>query len=203
MVERLDLAARLYHAQVSQGGPAPKVILLSGGTPHKPNPRDARGFDAKEATTNARYLLDVGHVPVRDILEEAFSLDTIGNAYLLRVWHTDVAGYRRLCVANNRFHMPRTRAIFDHVFGLPARRGDAPPDYVLTYVEAPNALAPDVEVARVDREAKSLAAYRKTATAIHSLAELHHFLFFDHGAYATKRLLEKPRPLDAAALRSY
>ena len=121
----------------------------------------------------------------------------------MRVWHTDVAGYRSLLVVNNAFHLPRTRAIFDHVFSLPAAPGAAAPDYALTYAEAPNALPPDVEAARVQREAKSLAAYAKTAARVATLADMHDFLFFDHGAYATKRLLDPPKPLDAAALKSY
>ena len=120
MVARLDLAAKLYHAAQA---PKPRIICLSGGTPHKPNPRDARGFDSKESTASARYLISEHDVPPADVLEEAFSLDTIGNAYFLRVWHTDVAGYRSLLVVNNAFHLPRTRAIFDHVFSLPAAPG--------------------------------------------------------------------------------
>ena len=200
MVARLDLAAKLYHAAQA---PKPRIICLSGGTPHKPNPRDARGFDSKESTASARYLISEHDVPPADVLEEAFSLDTIGNAYFLRVWHTDVAGYRSLLVVNNAFHLPRTRAIFDHVFSLPAAPGAAAPDYALTYAEAPNALPPDVEAARVRREAASLAAYAKTAARVATLADMHDFLFFDHGAYATKRLLDPPKPLDAAALKSY
>ena len=200
MVARLDLAAKLYHAAQA---PKPRIICLSGGTPHKPNPRDARGFDSKESTASARYLISEHDVPPADVLEEAFSLDTIGNAYFLRVWHTDVAGYRSLLVVNNAFHLPRTRAIFDHVFSLPAAPGAAAPDYALTYAEAPNALPPDVEAARVQREAKSLAAYAKTAARVATLADMHDFLFFDHGAYATKRLLDPPKPLDAAALKSH
>lgn len=200
MVARLDLAAKLYHAAQA---PKPRIICLSGGTPHKPNPRDARGFDSKESTASARYLIGERDVPPADVLEEAFSLDTIGNAYFLRVWHTDVAGYRSLLVVNNAFHLPRTRAIFDHVFSLPAAPGAAAPDYALTYAEAPNALPPDVEAARVRREAASLAAYAKTAARVATLADMHDFLFFDHGAYATKRLLDPPKPLDAAALKSY
>ena len=200
MVARLDLAAKLYHAAQA---PKPRIICLSGGTPHKPNPRDARGFDSKESTASARYLISEHDVPPADVLEEAFSLDTIGNAYFLRVWHTDVAGYRSLLVVNNAFHLPRTRAIFDHVFSLPAAPGAAAPDYALAYAEAPNALPPDVEAARVQREAKSLAAYAKTAARVATLADMHDFLFFDHGAYATKRLLDPSKPLDAAALKSY
>ncbi|KAJ1462718.1 DUF218 domain-containing protein [Pelagophyceae sp. CCMP2097] len=112
---RLDAAARLYLASAA---PRPRLLLLSAGTPHKPNPRDAEGFDSKEATTNARYLMAQHNIPPSDILEEALSLDTIGNAFFLRLLHTDVGGYNRLLIVNNEFHLPRTWRIFDHVFSL-------------------------------------------------------------------------------------
>ncbi len=84
------------------------MIVLSGGTPHKPNPLDARGFWVSEAASNARYLLALGVSPER-VLEESFSLDTLGNAYFARAVHTDVRALCRLAVVNNGFHMPRTR----------------------------------------------------------------------------------------------
>ena len=57
MRARLDAARRRWAAAAS---PKPLIVCLSAGTPHKPNPRDARGFDAKEATASARYLLAGG-----------------------------------------------------------------------------------------------------------------------------------------------
>ena len=98
--------------------------------------------------------------------------------------------------------VPRTRAIFDHVFGLPALDGSRA-GYALSYAEAPNAMDAAVEAARSAREARSLAAYAATARRVRTLGDLHAFLFFDHAAYAASRLLKPPEPLDAAALRSY
>jgi uncharacterized SAM-binding protein YcdF (DUF218 family) len=56
-------------------------ITLSGGTPHKPNPLDKRGFPVWESTAAAKALLSAGVAPER-ILEESFSLDTVGNVSL-------------------------------------------------------------------------------------------------------------------------
>lgn len=53
-------------------------VTLSGGTPHKPNPVDSKGFPIWEATAAAKALLDAG-ISADRILEESFSLDTIGN----------------------------------------------------------------------------------------------------------------------------
>jgi DUF218 domain len=54
------------------------IITLSGGTPHKPNPLDKNGFPVWEATAAARRLIEMG-VPSSSVVEEAFSLDTLGN----------------------------------------------------------------------------------------------------------------------------
>ena len=84
-------------------------MLYVSGTPHKPNPRDSAGFARTEAADNARWLTRraVPPVPPEDVLEEGFSLDTIGNAYFLRVGHTDPAGH----VFCN--HPPRSRRRHD------------------------------------------------------------------------------------------
>lgn len=54
------------------------IITLSGGTPHKPNPLDSRGFPVWESTAAARALIEMG-VPTDQVYEESFSLDTLGN----------------------------------------------------------------------------------------------------------------------------
>lgn len=71
---RLDRAEQIY---LSLKKPA-YIITLSGGTTHKPNPRDNNGFVVWEASAAAKRLLDMG-IPSSSILEENFSLDTIGN----------------------------------------------------------------------------------------------------------------------------
>ncbi|CAE7444546.1 yabN, partial [Symbiodinium necroappetens] len=115
---RLQEAASLYFAYVRSGQRA-AVMMLSAGTPHKPMPRDPHsGFQVLEAEANARCLIRDFNVPPQDVFEESWSLDTIGNAYMLRTTHTDIAGWRRLTIISNQFHMPRIRAIFDKVFGL-------------------------------------------------------------------------------------
>ncbi len=78
-------------------------------------------------------------VDAKHILEESVSLETVGNAYFTRVMHTDIQGLRNLCVVNNRWHMPRTRAVFSHVFAVP-------PDnkYKLTFIQVEDGLEKDV-----------------------------------------------------------
>src|SRR4051794_19910913 len=81
----LELAGKAY------------LIPLSGGTPHRPPPLDARGFPISEAHAGAAYLMARG-IPARRILIEASSLDTIGNAWFSRMLHVIPRGFERLLV---------------------------------------------------------------------------------------------------------
>ena len=73
---RLNKAYELYQQRRNAGGAV--IIPLSGGTPYKPNPVDKNGFPIWEAAAAAKQLIKMGVAPT-DVLEEAFSLDTIGN----------------------------------------------------------------------------------------------------------------------------
>ena len=131
---RLELAAHVFHRQCAlqqqqgqqhQQPPTsvhfapPKIILLSAGTPHRPNYIDeASGFPILESTAAADYLRTVHRIDPAHLWREQCSLDTIGNAYFLRTSFLDPAApgrFRRVCVITSEFHMPRTRAVFDWV----------------------------------------------------------------------------------------
>ena len=135
------------------------------------------------------------------------SLDTIGNAYFCRMFHTEVAGLRTLRIFTNTFHLPRTRTICDAVFTLPLRAGDASSGYSLAYVDCGDAgmSAADMEP-RYEREAASLAGFQKTLEKQDwkSLGDVHTWLYTEHAAYSSTRLLKPaPPPLDAAVLSTY
>src|SRR5262245_32493778 len=121
---RHDLALEL-----ERGEP---IVCLSGGTTHKAPPADEAGYPIFEATAGARYLLSHGVAPERLYVETA-SWDTIGNAYFSKVIHVDPAGWRTLLVITSVFHSPRTRAIFEWVYGLDPDRS-----YTLDFAESPD-----------------------------------------------------------------
>lgn len=73
---RVEKAVELYN----QLGKDARIFPLSGGTPHKPNPVDSRGFPIWEACAASKALIKDG-IPPAAIFEEAFSVDTIGNVY--------------------------------------------------------------------------------------------------------------------------
>lgn len=157
----------------------------------------------------ATFLMRNLSVPSDSIWQEQMALDTIGNAYFTRLLHTDVVpGMRRLAVITNRWHMARVRAVFDHIFALPASEGDVAPGYVLTYYEESDALPADVLDARVrDEQAKAprYAEGSEWRARLRDVRALHAWMNLDHGAYAARRLLDPEwhRPEEGAALASY
>eukprot|EP00415_Alexandrium_ostenfeldii_P000714 UN0714 len=159
-------------------------------------------FQVYEAEGNARSLIHDFGVSPEHVFEENWSLDTIGNAYLLRSIHSDVAGWQRLIVVNNEFHMERTRAIFEKVFSLTPEPSFGP--YSLEFVEVPNdGLEGDVLASRKEREAKSTVGFRNNTASMTEMRQMHSFLFSDHLAYASKRLLKEREPVDPKALQTY
>ena len=69
------------------------VVLLGAGTPHKPPVIDAGGYVLHESTAYADFLLQRG-IPAGDLLKEAQSYDTVGNAYFSLLQHALPAGWR-------------------------------------------------------------------------------------------------------------
>jgi uncharacterized SAM-binding protein YcdF (DUF218 family) len=169
------------------------IITLSAGTPHKAAAREA------ESVAGARYLMARGYDASR-ILVEWSSYDTIGNAYFARMHHSEPAGLARLLVVTSDFHLARTAAVFEWVFGLTPR----PVDYRLEFRGASNlGLPPDAIAARAAKEADGLKTVQQLSRELTSLPEFHRWLFTQHDAYAVARLDQPRRALDARVSESY
>jgi hypothetical protein len=85
---RLKKAKELYHEISERKHEKVVIITLSGGTTHKPNPLNSKGFPIFEATAAAKALIENG-IPARDVYEECFSLDTVGNVSILSFFFCD------------------------------------------------------------------------------------------------------------------
>jgi hypothetical protein len=169
-----------FDRALERGGAAP-ILCLSAASAHKPLPLDSAGKPIFEASAGAKYLLARG-IPTERIVLELASYDTIGNAYFARVIHTEVRGWRNLLIVNSAFHMPRTELIFRWVFGLDPDHG-----YTLEFDTVPDAGMPDDALAfRRSRETAGLERTRALAARIHTLGQLHQFLFTEHDLYSTR-----------------
>ncbi len=171
-------------------------ITLSAGTVYKPLPRDAAGFPIFESHAAANYLLEHG-IPAGRILTETCSYDTIGNAYFGRVIHVDPGGLRRLLIITSAFHMPRTRAIFEWVFGLDPPAGG----YRLDFDEVSDAgIDEGILAARIAKEREGLQRLEAVKARIRTLARLHEWLFSEHAAYMVN---PSPQKASGAVLDTY
>jgi uncharacterized SAM-binding protein YcdF (DUF218 family) len=156
------------------------IVCLSAGTVHRPPPLGAEGYPYIESVAGAAYLLHRG-IPEDRVQVEASSYDTIGNAYLTKLLHVDPAGWRRLAVVTSEFHMARSRAIFEWIFGL------EPGKYSLHFEATPNdGLDGRLLERRIEKEAAALKSLRELATRVRDLPALHRWVHTEHNAYTVR-----------------
>lgn len=169
-----------------------------GGTAFRSGHRalglDPRGFPIIEAAAEADYLLRKG-VPASRILMETGSYDTIGNAYFSLVIHVLPRRFERLLVVTSEFHMRRTETLLRWIYGL-ARSFDL-------HFEATSNDGIDVPslAARREKEDAALRTLPDLMNCIHSLTDLHQFMFTEHGAYAAGKIAD--RTIDPQLLHTY
>jgi hypothetical protein len=156
------------------------IIALSAGTLLKPPPLDNRGFPLFESVAGANYLINNG-IPPKKILVETCSYDTIGNAFFARLIHVEPRRFRRLLIITSEFHMPRTESIFKWIFGLNPILDNNELDFLAVSDEGMDEKALN---ARKMAERVNLAKLSLTKKRIHTMEELHKWLFTRHDAYA-------------------
>ena len=187
-------AARFDLALERQSGEP--LVCLSAGTTHRPPPLED-GFPIAESIAGARYLLSRG-IPAAQIRIENVSYDTMGNAYFAKLLFVDPPGWSRLLVITSEFHMPRTRAIFEWLFGLDGGQ------YQLSFEASPNrGLTTDGEQFRSDKEQQALTGFRNVQQRISNLRHLQEWLFTEHQAYSAAGRWKQERSRDPRVLESY
>ena len=171
---RFDRALEIHQDQY--------IIALSAGTTHKPPPLDKDGFPIFESRAGADYLIKKGVEP-RWILCETASYDTIGNAYFSRVFHVDPRAFKHLLIITSASHMPRTKAIFQWVYGLKSPFGQN--DYTLVFEEVPDrSMDEELLQLRVKKEKRGLESVLRLEKEIRTFEDFHQWLFTEHGAYS-------------------
>lgn len=166
-------------------------VVLSRGTPHKPPPITSDGFPVDESSIMANYLIDRG-IPKCKVIKESWSFDTIGNAYAALTLHAIPRNLRKLLIITSDFHMPRTKAIFNKVFSL------LPLDiFALEYLETESQLSIS------QKETDSLKAWIERSNTMHTLCDLHTFIFHEHKAYNTETYVHSKSNHSDMDLRMY
>ena len=172
------------------------IITLSRGTPYKV-PVIVDGKTVDESVAAANYLAQKG-VPTEKLIAETCSMDTLGNAYFLRVSITDPMGLRRLLIINPAARAMRISMVFAWVFNELSPPQD---EYAIHMLKTPNIGLVEQELRfRVDKEMASSVDLHDLIPRIKTLEELSRYVHTEHGAYAVKG---HPNIIDARFLRAY
>lgn len=170
VTRRLDLAIALYRQKPR------KIICLGGGTYHKPPCLNHLGYVIHESTACTQYLIDAG-VSHSDLMREWSSYDTIANAFFSLTNYIMPMEVSRVLVITSDFHMPRTKAIFNWIYGLSSNT-------TLDFLSVNSLdLNQDIIQARMERERKSLETLQDKIAKIRTLKDFHVWFFSEHKAY--------------------
>ncbi len=187
--------SRLERAQVLKSHTR-WIVCLSGGTVHKPPPINANGFPIFESRTAAEYLIQQGVDPAQ-LLTEISSYDTIGNAYFSRLLFAEPANMQHILVITSDFHLSRTRATFEWIYGLTPLSSA----FRLFFESMPNkGLSPEALKTRISREKISLEKLQKTQSDITTLDNFQTWFYSQHTAYA---VTSQPDKVSGDVLESY
>jgi uncharacterized SAM-binding protein YcdF (DUF218 family) len=171
-----EWVVRRFDRALEVSGTAP-IVCLSAATVHRPPPLNREGYPILESVAGAAHLISRG-VPPGRIQVEATSYDTIGNAYFSKLLHADPAGWRDLIVVTSEFHMPRSRSIFEWIYGMERNK------YQLRFEAAPDdGLNVELLQRRREKEASALRSLESVMMRIRDLPSLHHWIHAEHNAY--------------------
>jgi hypothetical protein len=104
-------------------------------------------------------------------------------APITRVIHVDPRAFKHLLIITSASHMPRTKAIFQWVYGLKSPFGQN--DYTLTFEEVPDrGMDEELLQLRIKKEKKGLENVLRLKETIRTFENFHQWLFTEHGAYS-------------------
>jgi len=166
-------------------------LLLSRGSPHKDSLIDKNGQLITECQIMANYMIERKIDPKKIILD-AWSMDTIGNAYAALIMHCVPRNLRNLFIITSDFHMPRSKSIFKKVFSL------FPIDiFELEFLETESSLSIS------KKEKKSLENWEMRKKNLKNLCDLHEFIFEKHNAYNALKIPYQRENNDKEDMKMY
>mmetsp|Transcript_13065 Transcript_13065/g.28324 ORF Transcript_13065/g.28324 Transcript_13065/m.28324 type:complete len:322 (+) Transcript_13065:399-1364(+) len=199
--ERCDAAEILFlqRTLLDEAAGAPKerrpaILTLSAGTAHMPQLLSDDGLPVWESTASAAYLMQKKTIPSSYLFAETTSYDTISNAYFARTTFADVFGWNKILVITNEFHMLRTKAIFDWVFGADSNSRSAAKSELFYLSVADKGLSEEAIVARKQNEARGEKNVQDNLSKQYStLLNILEFLTTSHDFYSAPKLVERAR----------
>lgn len=165
VINRLDKALE-YKDQTQY------YIVSSRNSYHRETMLDENQKAIDECAIMGNYLLQHDISPNR-ILMEAWSLDTVGNAYGVLTLHCLPRCLTNILVITSDFHIQRTEAIFTTIFALyPLLK------FQLRFESSHS----NIKIS--EREKESLEKWREKSLRFKNLQDIHEFMFNHHNAYS-------------------
>ena len=165
VVNRLDKALE-YRDQTQY------YIVSSRNSYHRETMLDKNKKAIDESAIMGNYLLQQGISPNR-ILMEAWSLDTVGNAYGVLTMHCLPRSLTNILVITSDFHIQRAQAIFTTIFALC--------DLVKFQLSFDSSYS---NIIKSEKEKESLEKWRENSLKFKNLQDIHEFIFTNHNAYS-------------------
>ena len=167
-----------------------KIAISGGGSPHGlPVIHPKTGQVVHEGTSYAEYLMRCHGVPPLSILKESSSYDTVGNGYFSSMIHAVPSRWKRIAVVTSEFHMPRSRAIFEKVYGL-VNKALLEEGIHLVFASVTDDgvfESPSVLEVRKEKEAAALATWERNMKSITCLEDFHEWFYATHVCYSCAR----------------
>uniref|UniRef100_A0A6C0EIA3 DUF218 domain-containing protein n=1 Tax=viral metagenome TaxID=1070528 RepID=A0A6C0EIA3_9ZZZZ len=169
--KRLDKTIELFNSNTL-------IIILGGGTYHKPPGLDANQYVMHESTSCANYLINKGIDPNK-IIREWASYDTIANGYFTFLNYIIPFKINECSVITSQFHMKRTQTIFNYFNNLISNN-----KVNLKYIETENVIDGDILKIRLEREENSNNSFKKNIVSVKDTLEKFSLWFYtEHNAY--------------------
>ena len=154
------------------------IIILGGGTYHKPPNLDSNNYVIHESTSCANYLINKGVNP-NQIIREWASYDTIANGYFSFLNYIIPLKIKECYIITSQFHMKRTQTIFNYFNNLITNNSTD-----LKYTETENIIENNILKTRLEREDYSNNSFKKNIiNTIHTLEKFTLWFYTEHNAY--------------------
>ena len=187
--KRLDKCFNLYTINS-------KIIILGGGTYHKPPILDYRGMVKHESSICAEYLINKG-VLEKDIYKEWSSFDTVANGFFFFLQFEQPLKINNINLVTCKFQMQRTKVIFNYFKKIFYS------NIVINFVEIPDTMENSLLKLRTEREYKSKIVFQDNIiNKINTISEFIEWFYTKHKAYRAKIQYDKI-PINSDLKKTY